>query len=568
VQSNRFILLFCCLVLSAATLRAEIRLPHVLSDHAVLQRDRPIHVWGWATPGAHLTGKLHAQTVPAVADLLGAFSLWLAPESAGGPFTLTLSGDGPDLTVSDLLIGDVWFASGQSNMEMPLQGFPGSAVIKDADKEIAAARNPKLRLLLVDRKGSDIPLNDIPDMWTICTPETAAKFSAVAYFYGREIAAKENVPIGLIDSTWGGTPADSWVSMDTLGSQPDLLPAFAARAHFAGEQTNVKEQIAFEKAEIEAARAAGKPLPPPRRHPDETSWSPAGLYNGMIAPFTPMSVRGFIWYQGETNSAQDRAPYYHTLFSSLIRDWRMHFAQGDLPFFFVQISSFNSPTEDWGRVRDAQRRTLQLADTAMAVTLDIGTPDNVHPPDKQTVGHRLALAARHIAYGENDLPYASPLFRQATAEFQSDGTTALRVWFDHARGFTARNQPIDAFEIAGRGSSLCSCAGPHRRRDGHRLSLCDPASCLCSVWLDGRDAPQPLQRRRPARLDFYVGELPRQLATQHSQRLFSKSAAVARQTAHPPRASRRCLSSSAPCPGAVPRAHPSRNSLRPADARA
>jgi sialate O-acetylesterase len=448
-NSNRFaLILLSSFLLSAAAAPAEIRLPHMLSDHAVLQRDRPIHIWGWAMPGAHITAKFQAQTVPAVADSLGAFTLWLAPESAGGPFTLTLSGDGPDLTLSDLLIGDVWFASGQSNMEMPLQGFPGSAVLKDADKEIAAATNPKLRLLLVDHKGSDIPLNDIPGTWSLCTPETAAKFSAVAYFYGREIAEKENVPVGLIDSTWGGTPADSWVSMDTLGSHPDLLPAFAARARFAGEQTDVKARIAAEKSADDAARAAGQPLPRHDWHPDETSWSPAGLYNGMVAPFAPMSIRGFIWYQGETNSAHDRAPYYHALFSSLIRDWRMQFAQGNLPFFFVQISSFNSPGEDWGRVRDAQRRTLQLTHTAMAVTLDIGTPDNVHPPDKQTVGHRLALAARHMVYGE-DVAFASPLFRQATSELQPDGSVALRVWFDHAQGLTARGQPIDAFEVAG-----------------------------------------------------------------------------------------------------------------------
>ena len=448
MKSIRFVFLLLFTLLPSA-LRAEIRLPHMLSDHAVLQRDRPIHIWGWATPGAHLTAKFHAQTVPAIADARGAFSLWLAPESAGGPYTLTLSGDGADVTLTDLLIGDVWFASGQSNMEMPLQGFPGSAVVKDADKEIAAATNPKLRLLVVDRKGSDFPLNDIPDTWTLCTPETAAKFSAVAYFYGREIAAKENVPVGLIDSTWGGTPADSWVSMDTLGSHPDLLPAFAARAHFADEQTDLQARIAADKAEDDAARAAGKPLAHHGWHPDETSWSPAGLYNGMVAPFIPMSIRGFIWYQGETNSAHDRAPYYHALFASLIRDWRMQFAQGNLPFFYVQISSFDSPSEDWGRVRDAQRRTLQLTNTAMAVTLDIGTPDNVHPPDKQTVGHRLALAARHIVYAETDLPYASPLFRQATSELQSDGTTALRVWFDHAHGLTSHGDPIDAFEIAG-----------------------------------------------------------------------------------------------------------------------
>ena len=448
MQSFRIAVLLFCLAPFSAAARADVRLPHLLSDHAVLQRDRPIHIWGWATPGAHLTAHFHAQTVPAQADPLGAWSLWLAPESAGGPYTLTISGDGADVTLSDLLVGDVWFASGQSNMEMPMRGFPGNAVLKDADKEIAAATNPKLRLLVVDKKSSDYPLSDVPNSWTICTPETAAGFSAVAYFFGREIAAKENVPVGLIDSTWGGTPADSWVSLDTLGTHPDLLPAFASRAHFADEQTNLQAQIAAEKQEDDAARAAGKPLTRHPWHPDETSWLPAGLYNGMIAPFTPMSLRGFLWYQGETNSGHDRAPYYTTLFSALIRDWRMQFAQGNLPFLFVQISSFNSPGEDWGKVRDAQRRTLQLTNTAMAVTLDVGTPDNVHPPDKQTVGHRLALAARHIVYRE-DVAYASPLFRQATAELEPDGSTAIRVWFDHAQGLTAHGQPIDAFEIAG-----------------------------------------------------------------------------------------------------------------------
>ncbi|MGA8529945.1 MAG: sialate O-acetylesterase [Acidobacteriaceae bacterium] len=427
---------------------ADVRLPHVLSDHAVLQRDRPIHIWGWATPGSHLQVRFHAQTVPAVADRLGEWSLWLAPESAGGPYTLTISGDGPAVTLSDLLVGDVWFASGQSNMEIPLKGFPGSAVIKDAAREIASANNPKLRLLLVDEKSSDYPLNDEPDTWTLCTPETATDFSAVAYFFGREIAAKENVPIGLIDSTWGGTPADSWVSLDTLGTHPELLPAFASRARFANLQANASARIATEKTETAAARAAGQPLPHFDWHPDEVSWIPAALYNGMIAPFTPLTVRGFLWYQGETNSAPDRAPYYFSLFSSLIGDWRMHFAQGNLPFLFVQISSFNSPGEDWGRVRDAQRRTLAVANTAMAVTLDVGDADNVHPPDKQTVAHRLALAARHMVYGESDLSYDSPLFREATAELQPDGSTALRVWFTHAQGLTSHGQPIDAFEIA------------------------------------------------------------------------------------------------------------------------
>jgi sialate O-acetylesterase len=441
--------LLLCFVPFSAALHADVRLPHVLSDHAVLQRNRPIHIWGWATPAAHLTAHFHAQSAGAVADRYGKWSLWLSPETAGGPYTLTVSGDGADVTVTDLLVGDVWVASGQSNMEMPMEGFIGNSVLKDGDQEIAAATNTKLRLLLVEHKSSDYPLNDQPDMWTACTPETARKFSAVAYFFGREIAAKENVPVGLIDSTWGGTPADAWVSMGTLGTNPALLPAFASRATFADKVTDAAAQIAAEKAEDAAAKAAGQPAPKHDWHPDEVSWLPAGLYNGMIAPLTPLEVKGFIWYQGETNSAHDRAPYYETLFSGLIEDWRSRFDQGALPFFFVQISSFNSPGEDWGRVRDEQRRTLAVTKTGMAVTLDVGDAHNVHPPDKQTVGHRLALAARHIAYGE-DVAYGSPLFRQATAELQTDGSTALRVWFDNAQGLTVRGAAAStAFEVAG-----------------------------------------------------------------------------------------------------------------------
>lgn len=427
---------------------AEIRLPHVISDHAVLQRNGPIHLWGSATAGAHLSAHFHDQTVPAVADSFGHWSLYLAPEAAGGPYTLTVSGDGTPATVADLLVGDVWFASGQSNMQMPLNGFGPGTPVKDAAAEIAAAGNPRLRLLVVPDRSSEVPLNDIPSTWTTCTPETARNFSAVAYFFGREIAAKENVPIGLIDSSWGGTPADPWVSLDTLSSDPRLLPAFASRARFVAQLSTLGDTIAEEKREDEAAKAAGKPAPAHPWHPQQEAWLPSGLYNGMVAPFTPMTLKGFLWYQGETNSQPGRASYYGSLFSALIADWRQHFGQGNLPFFYVQISSFHSPAEDWGTIRDAQRRTLDVTNTAMVVTLDVGKFDNVHPPDKETVGARLALAARHLTYGEN-VAYQGPLYRETTTELQPDGSTALRVWFNNAAGLSSHGQPVTGFEVAG-----------------------------------------------------------------------------------------------------------------------
>lgn len=427
---------------------AEVRFPKMISDHAVLQRQAPIHVWGWSSPEAHLTANFHQQTVKARADALGKWNLYLAPEEAGGPYTLTVSGDGPDATIGDLLVGDVWFASGQSNMEMPLKGFPPTAVVKNAAVEIAAAANPRIRLLLADHKSSDYPLNDISSSWTECTPETAANFSAVAYFFGREISAKQGVPIGLIDSTWGGTPADSWVSLDTLGSHPELLPAIASRARFANLQTDLDLTIAAEKREDEVAKTQGKPAPQHPWHPWQASWSPAALYNGMIAPFTPMTIKGFLWYQGETNSAHDRAPVYNTLFADLIEDWRTHFQQGNLPFLYVQISSFYSPGEDWGLIREQQRRVLSVAHTAMAVSLDVGMADNVHPPDKQTVGARLALAARGMVYGER-INYTGPLYKRTTSELLPSGTAAIRVWFEHADGLDSHGQSTGDFELAG-----------------------------------------------------------------------------------------------------------------------
>ena len=446
-RPRRIILLLVLSALAWLPCAAEVRLPNVLSDHAVLQRDRPVHLWGMATPGAHLVARFHGQSATTNADDLGRWSLYLQPEAAGGPFQLSITGDGPEKILSDLLVGDVWFASGQSNMEMPISGFPPSAHLKDADAEIAAARNSMLRLLVVQHKSSDFPLNDADGSWTECKPETAKNFSAVAYFFGRDLARDQHVPIGLIDSTWGGTPADSWVSMNTLGTDPRLLPAFTSRATFADLQPDLDARIASENREDAAAKAAGKPVPSHMWHPFETSWLPAGLYNGMIAPFTPLTLKGFLWYQGETNSSHDRAPYYDTLFSALIGDWRAHFAQGNLPFLYVQIFSFNSPGEDWGLVREQQRRTLAVAGTAMAVTLDIGLADNVHPPDKQAVGARLALAARATVYGE-PVAYSGPLFREATPELTA-GSQAMRVWFDHAQGLTFHGKPASGFELAG-----------------------------------------------------------------------------------------------------------------------
>jgi len=434
------------LIAAAATMQAQVRLPHILSDHAVLQREAPIHIWGWAGPQEKVSVEFRAQKRVVTANEFGEWGLWLAPEAAGGPFKMEIKGEtGAPIDYTDLLVGDVWFASGQSNMEMPLQGFGADTPVKNGDAEIAAATHPEIRLLRVEHKTSNFPMEDIQATWTLCTPATAKEFSAVAYFFGREINQKEHVPIGLIDSTWGGTPVDAWTSLDALSSDASLMPALASWAKFADGQTRLDEIKAQEKREDEAAEKAGKPKPKHPWHPVPESWEPGQLYNGMVAPATPYTIKGVIWYQGETNSDPQRAPLYGKLFSTMIADWRKQWRQGEFPFLFVQISSFNSPGESWGMLRDQQRRTLAVANTAMAVSLDIGLPENVHPPDKQTVGARLALAAEAMAYGRGG-EYTGPVFQQVTRE---DGK--LRVYFDHVdKGLHAKGGPLVGFEVAGK----------------------------------------------------------------------------------------------------------------------
>jgi sialate O-acetylesterase len=432
------------LALSALGAFAEARLPHVLSSHMVMQRNHPIHFWGWAKPGEPVAIDFHGVKASVNADGLGHWSIYLPPEPAGGPYALTVSASNT-INLTDILVGDVWFASGQSNMELPLLGFPGSASLENGPAEIANATHPEIRLLHIKAKSSYYPLDDIDQNWTLCTPETAASFSAVAYFFGREIAEKEHVPVGLIDSTWGGTVAESWVSLDTISSAPSLMPILASWAGMTDKIADMPAIEAQEQREEAAAQAAHQTPPWHPWHPNPLSWEPAGLFNAMVNPVTPFPISGAIWYQGESNSALERAAMYQRIFPALISDWREHWNEGNFPFLYVQISSFTStPQENWAVIREAQRRTLSVTNTAMAVTIDIGNPVNVHPANKQDVGHRLALAARALSYHES-VEYSGPLYREAAIE-----GSAIRLFFDHSQsGLVAKSGALTGFAIAG-----------------------------------------------------------------------------------------------------------------------
>jgi len=414
----------------------------------VMQRDLPVHVWGMASPGQSVTVAFRGESRLVNADQLGHWNAYLKPGPAGGPFTLTVT-PGPAsnqasnqgaITREDIMVGDVWVASGQSNMEFPLNRSSTAA------QDLPNAANPQIRLLMIRKRTADYAMWDADtDGWTPSTSETAKEFSAVAYYFARDIAARQHVTIGLIDATWGGTVGESWVRLTALGEDASLAPIFASRGRMTDDAADADAEQADEKKQLEEAKAAGKPAPQFPWHPPLMSWGPGLLWNGMIAPLTPLPIRGALWYQGESNSALARVHSYDRVMRTLIGDWRRQWGIGDFPFLYVQISNFKStPREDWAELREQQVRTLAMRNTAMAVTIDIGNPDDVHPTNKLDVGLRLARAARVLTYGES-IEFSGPMFRQATTEAGS-----IRAWFDHAKGLNAKGGTITGFEVAGR----------------------------------------------------------------------------------------------------------------------
>jgi sialate O-acetylesterase len=423
--------------------RADIKLPYLIADHMVVQRRAPVHIWGRAEPGEAVTVGFRGAERRAVTDPLGRWSVYLPPGEAGGPFPMTIRGANA-ITLEDVLVGEVWVASGQSNMEWPL------ARAADGQATIAAAARPRIRLVRAMHKISEYPVGDlVGQMWRECSPASAAGFSAVAYHFGVLLQENLDVPIGLIQTAWGGTPLEAWTSLGAISRDPALMPVFTEWD--SRMQAHALALLAYERAAKDweklaaVLKAQHKLLPPPPEKPAGPAGGgkPGGLFNAMVAPVTPFAIRGVIWYQGEANGSASRAPLYGRLFRAMIEDWRRAWGLGDFPFLFVQLASYNSTEKAWPQLRDGQRQALALRNTAMAVTIDIGEAENIHPSDKKTVGLRLSLAARALAYGA-DVEYSGPTPRQVTAE-----PGALRVRFDHAAGLTARGGDLRGFEIAG-----------------------------------------------------------------------------------------------------------------------
>ena len=422
--------------------RADVTLPAQISDHMVVQRGLPVHIQGKAAPGEPVSVAFRDQSRNAVADDLGLWSVYLPASDAGGPFTLIVSGRNK-ITLQDVMVGEVWVDSGQSNMEFALSGA------RDGAAEVAAANHPNIRLLHVNRKVSAFPLMEAnARTWDVCTPQTAGAFTAVGYFFAREVSERLGVAVGLLDASWGGTPVEAWMSLRALSSDAQFIPAFAWWWDMIGDPTKPArrdKRLQDWQQAVALARQTG--APPPRDLPFESnmenSWMPGGLYNAMIAPLTGYPIAGVIWYQGEQNTTAEKAPLYAGMFGAMIRDWRRAWGIGDFPFLFVQLANFTAPNGKWPEIREAQLQTLAVAKTGMAVTIDIGEARNIHPLNKQDVGKRLALAARAIAYGEN-VEYSGPLFRTAAPE-----GSAIRLYFDHATSLQFRGGEAKGFQVAG-----------------------------------------------------------------------------------------------------------------------
>lgn len=423
----------------------------LIADNAVFQQGMPVPVWGTAAEGESVTVSFAGQKLSTVArDGKWMVRLFPMPPSFE-PQTLTISGATNTLSRTNILVGEVWICSGQSNMERELGLRKGQKPIVDWEKEAASADYPAIRHFTVPRRLSTNPVNEVTGNWAVCSPLTVTNFTAVGYFFGRDLYRDLHVPVGLIHSSWGGTPAEGWTREGALADDPALAPmldsAAQARVDFPNRLARYQAEEPALKAAWETASAqavaGGKKAPAPPKapiQPDKDPHSPTLLFNGMIHPLIPYAFRGVIWYQGESN--RDHPEIYNHLFSSMINDWRAQWGQGDFPFLYVQVAPYYQMTPE---IREAQADTLSTAaNTAMVVTTDCGDAKDIHPANKQPVGARLALAARAKAYGEG-VEYSGPVFTKA-----SFGGGIASVTFSHAgMGLSSGGDPLKGFTIAG-----------------------------------------------------------------------------------------------------------------------
>ncbi|HSV27178.1 MAG TPA: sialate O-acetylesterase, partial [Sedimentisphaerales bacterium] len=447
---TRLVAAMLVLAQASAAVVASVELPAIIADNMVVQQQSNVPIWGWADPNENVvvTASWDGREMHVVAGADRRWQTRLAAPAAGGPYTITVEGSNK-IVLRNVLVGEVWVCSGQSNMQFTLGKGPRwmTGDINEAT-EVPAANYPAIRFFTVAPKYSDISQDDCSGAWVECSPDTVKNFSAVAYYFGRELHRRLNVPVGLICAAYGGTPAEAWMMRDAFAADSELADMLAQydrdKAAFPKLRAQYeKEQAGWEAARAEAAAdgtefAVAAPRRP-RRVPNQGS--PAVLWNAMVNPIVPFGIRGVIWYQGESNHLS--AWQYIRLFQVMIASWREAWRQGDFPFYYVQIA----PYKDLGpEIREAQRIVSQKApNTGMVVTTDVGDCNDIHPRNKRPVGERLARLALANTYGVSDIVFTGPVYERI--EDTNDGRLILS--FRHADGGLKSKSELTGFTLAG-----------------------------------------------------------------------------------------------------------------------
>lgn len=420
-------------------LTAAVRLSPLFSDHVVLQREIKVPVWGWADPGEKVSVKLGDCSAQTTAGSNGQWIVRLPPMPVNCvPQTMIVTG-GSTTSIQDVLIGDVWLCSGQSNMKRRLVYGKVSA-----DKQSAqSAEFPLIRDFAVPSRSATEACRDVHGNWAVCNKQSAEQFTAVGFYFARKIHQVTGVPIGLIEASEGSTRIEVWMAPEGLAAIPELQKL---RDELAGQMLQYRKELEAQLPEIEVqlrkihqALQEGRPLPPPPEWPHHPIYSPADngphgyhcAYYGMICPVVPFAIKGALWYQGESNG-NDGNVYYHKM-RALIGGWRAVWEQGDFPFYFVQLPGYQPPTanpaggDGWAALRQAQAKSLSIPRTGMAVAIDVGELKDVHPVNRMDIGERLALLALKNDYGKSALECSGPVLREIKNE-----NGKIRILFDHA----------------------------------------------------------------------------------------------------------------------------------------
>lgn len=448
---KKLILIFLLLQLTVLAQSAKIKLPSIFGDNMVLQQNQKINIWGTAGSGEKISIRICDYSIECVADENGKWKTEIPPMKHGGPFEMTIAA-GDTIKLKNILIGEVWLASGQSNMEMQLFKCAGGA------DEIINANYPSIRFFIVKHKVAAQTMDDCEGEWVECSPKSAKNFSGAAFYFAKNLYEGLQLPVGVIQSTWGGTPAEAWMPVEILNSDPDFKPILERWNKkmdvypTAIKDYNLSKDKLIAEWRVDSAKAEASGMAPPRKPPvpegPGNRNTPGGLYNGMIYPLAPFNLRGVIWYQGEANAS--RAHQYRKLFPTLINNWRELWSNDNLPFYFVQLPNFFRQPEPsksgWKELREAQLHALKLPNTGMAVTIDIGDPMNLHPENKKDIGLRLSYWALNKIYGKKDVICSGPIYE--SHEIKGDKIILKFVQMD-SPFLIKGGGDLKGFEIAG-----------------------------------------------------------------------------------------------------------------------